>query len=53
MEPKKAASPKEKIPPSVPSSQYPAPFGVTAAPVIGRAGGLPASDPSAGTDPNG
>ena len=35
VEPKKAASPKEKMPPSEATFQYPLPFGVAAIPTIG------------------
>ena len=50
MEPRKAASPKEKMPPSDATSQYPPPDVVAAAPTYGRlevTGG-----PGAGAFPN-
>jgi hypothetical protein len=36
VEPRKRASPKEKIPPSEATSQYPLPDGVAAMPTMGR-----------------
>ena len=45
VEPKKAASPKAKIPPSDATSQYPFPEGVAARPTIGRLSMIPPVDP--------
>src|SRR2546422_10208997 len=46
VEPKKAASPKAKTPPSVAVSQYPSPEGVASMATIGWLSRRPASEPS-------
>ena len=53
VEPWKAASPKEKMPPSDPTIQYPAPDGVAAIPTTGRLRGLPRREPRSLADPKG
>jgi hypothetical protein len=45
MEPRNRASPKEKIPPSDATSQYPRPVGVGVIPTIGWFSRLPPIDP--------
>src|SRR5882724_7266450 len=51
-EPKNAASPKEKIPPSDATSQYPRPDGVAVIPTIGRFNRTEPSDPKNAASPN-
>ena len=45
MEPRNGASPKEKMPPSAATSQYPRPVGVAAMPTTGELSGLPPMEP--------
>src|SRR5688572_18061440 len=51
VEPKNLASPKEKMPPSRATSQYPLPVGVAAMPTIGWASALPAIEPKLPASP--
>src|SRR6516165_5963429 len=51
IDPKNAADPKLKIPPSAATSQYPRPSGVDAIPTIGDTSGSPPIDPKNAADP--
>jgi hypothetical protein len=51
VEPWKDASPNEKIPPSLPSSQYPSPLGVGVMPMMGLLSGCPDMSPYELTPP--
>ena len=51
MEPRNAASPKAKMPPSEATNQYPAPSGVAAMPTMGRFSGLAPMEPRNAASP--
>src|SRR3954451_22779096 len=53
VEPKNAASPKLKMPPSPATNQYPNPLGVDAMPTTGRFNGKPPAGLNAGTPGDG
>ncbi len=52
VDPRNTASPKEKIPPSDATNQYPAPDGVAATPTIGWFNRIPPVEPRKAASPN-